>query len=1185
MRHLLGMLSAAVAVLGMLGMHLTAQTSWTHLSSSKGDLPAPMGTNDQTACLTGDFNNDQRDDFIVASRGSGAQIEIWLTSATAGQFVRYRVEGKNVQPEAGGAVHDIDGDGDLDFVLGRDLSGNSIYWWENPMPNFSGAWRRRSIKTGGSNKHHDQIFGDFDGDQDIELVSWNQGATSLLLFEIPSDPRSASSWPVTSIATGSSKDEGLAAADIDMDGVLDIVGAGHWWKHTGSGKYTSYPIDPTMNYTRSAVGQLIPGGRPEVVLVQGESNGNGYWYQWDGTTWQRNSIGYLQRSHTLDVVDFDGDGFFDILTGEMWSSSNPQCELSIHYGNGRGTFQKSVIGVGNDIHEGRVADIDGDGDLDIIHKPLRQNAPRIDIWRNDRKRLRLDQWQPHVIDGGLAKNAIYVRGGDLDGDGDEDAVAGDAWYVNPGGSSSGWQKKVIGGVFRNVAAVHDFDFDGDLDLFGTQGSGASSSAEFAWAENNGKGSFTVHTNIQKGTGDFLQGVAVGRFLGSKSLQIALSWHQANQGLQVLTLPADPATQTWSWRRATTTSLDEDVSLGDIDLDGDTDLMLGTVWIESPGAKTHVLGKVSDLPGVGGTPTPDRNRLIDIDRDGDLDVVVSLELGRDVVWFENPLPKLTPTGSWQRRILGNAQGQGFSLDAADFDRDGDIDIVLGEHRGSTVNRVLIFENEVWSHGKATNWNVHVIDSQSVSTIDHHDGTVAIDVDHDGDLDILSVGWTRRKVWWFENLALSKSIVETPVITPSGGSFRAARTVTISTVTSGASIYVTTDGKDPTVNSTPYKGPLTLSANTNLRARAFKGGASSAVQDGSFAWLNGELGYWRFDAGAGPIVFDDSRGQSIGRVRGATWSNSGFIQSALDFDGRDDRVEIPSMDVAGSAMSMSAWIFPNAFSHLPSRDARILSKAVGTTNQLHYWMLSTMRVGNDTRLRFRLKTNGNTSTLVANSGRLSLNQWSHVGATYDGAKMALYLNGSEVGRMSKVGPIDTNRFANLWIGDQPPNGTRPFDGLIDEVRIFGRALSSLEMQALSQNRRLDGCRSYGRATSFCGENLRMLTTRAPLTRDPHFGIAASELPANSPGLLLVGVSQGIGLPYLGVNIWIDPSRTFLAAFIQSDVSGRFFMPASLLNVPAGNKFYLQSLWLNTTGSRCPVPRYLTLSATDGIEVLVR
>ena len=56
------------------------------------------------------------------------------------------------------------------------------------------------------------------------------------------------------------------------------------------------------------------------------------------------------------------------------------------------------------------------------------------------------------------------------------------------------------------------------------------------------------------------------------------------------------------------------------------------------------------------------------------------------------------------------------------------------------------------------------------------------------------------------------------------------------------------------------------------------------------------------------------------------------------------------------------------------------------------------------------------------------------------MRLYLNGNEVGSLSKSGSIATNPNVGAWIGGNPPSATsRPFDGLIDQVRIYDQALT--------------------------------------------------------------------------------------------------------------------------------------------------
>jgi hypothetical protein len=121
----------------------------------------------------------------------------------------------------------------------------------------------------------------------------------------------------------------------------------------------------------------------------------------------------------------------------------------------------------------------------------------------------------------------------------------------------------------------------------------------------------------------------------------------------------------------------------------------------------------------------------------------LENGIDVWWFEAPED---PTDKWKRRKIDIIAGQGFSMDTADFDGDGDPDVVIGEHRGKQENRVVLFENIKFGN----RWKQHVIDKSPKSTIDHHDGTQAVDLDGDGDLDIISIGWYNPKVWVFENL---------------------------------------------------------------------------------------------------------------------------------------------------------------------------------------------------------------------------------------------------------------------------------------------------------------------------------------------------------------------------------------------------------------------------------------------------
>jgi hypothetical protein len=352
----------------------------------------------------------------------------------------------------------------------------------------------------------------------------------------------------------------------------------------------------------------------------------------------------------------------------------------------------------------------------------------------------MDQWKRHAI-ADLPDRAMFILAADVDGDNRRDLIAGGWWWKNPGNLGGSWKQATIGEPLRNMAVVYDFDSDGDPDVLGTEGVGAAKNTDFVWAENNGKGKFKIHKNINyTGGGDFLQGCVAAR-LGD-TIRVALSWHRDGGGINTLNVPVKPAADMWTTKLISKTVSSppqgEDLDFGDIDRDGDLDLLLGDLWLRNDGDSwpTFRMGRITK-------GEPDRVDLADVNGNGRLDAIVSLEKGTDVWWFEAPAD---PTETWKQHKLGVIAGQGFSMDTADFDRDGDPDVVIGEHRGKTENRVVIFENR--DHG--TNWRPHVIDKGSKNEIDHHDGTQAVDLDNDGDLDIISIGWYNPKVWVYENL---------------------------------------------------------------------------------------------------------------------------------------------------------------------------------------------------------------------------------------------------------------------------------------------------------------------------------------------------------------------------------------------------------------------------------------------------
>ena len=235
---------------------------WQKLSSKTGDLPAPGPSEQQTGTIIGDFDHDGVADFMITARKQAPAI-LWYRRTRSG-WEKYVVEDSVLAIEAGGTAADVDGDGDLDILAGGDYSNTDVWWWENPYPKLSAntPWKRRTIKSEGKGQHHDLLTGDFDGDTKLDLVFWNQGAHKLYFAPVPRNPRSAGTWQYREIFDSGGMAEGLATADIDGDGLADIVGGGRWFKHNSDGTFTPNVIDASQPFTRAAAGQLKKAGAP-----------------------------------------------------------------------------------------------------------------------------------------------------------------------------------------------------------------------------------------------------------------------------------------------------------------------------------------------------------------------------------------------------------------------------------------------------------------------------------------------------------------------------------------------------------------------------------------------------------------------------------------------------------------------------------------------------------------------------------------------------------------------------------------------------------------------------------------------------------------------------------------------------------------------------------------------------------
>ena len=297
-----------------------------------------------------------------------------------------------------------------------------------------------------------------------------------------------------------SEDRSLGAklGDLDGDGDLDAIVANYKsgleqvWLNDGLGRFSKgASLGSGASTTAVDLGDLDGDGDLDAVFAERNSVCRVMLNDGNAEFSQMATIPTEGMSRGVTLADLNGDGILDAIISS--GGVGVRSPNSVWFGTGTGEFTDSGQRLGEDASwMAALADLDGDGDLDAVfaagdNRGDFQKAPNT-IWLNDGK----GQFEP----GAEPFNPAMTRGlalGDLDGDGDLDAVVGNdsgdpsGVWINDGNLGFTSREPSFGSQ-SSTPFLADFDLDGDLDVVLPCG-GGEQPGMVRWL-NDGKGNFS-----------------------------------------------------------------------------------------------------------------------------------------------------------------------------------------------------------------------------------------------------------------------------------------------------------------------------------------------------------------------------------------------------------------------------------------------------------------------------------------------------------------------------------------------------------------------------------------------------------------------------------------------------------------------------------------------------------------------
>lgn len=314
---------------------------------------------------------------------------------------------------------------------------------------------------------------DIDDDGDMDVIAAAENADDITWWE--NTDGSGTAWTKHTIDSFFDGARAVYAADIDNDGDLDVLGAANgadditWWENTdGAGtSWTEHTIDSFFDGAWSVFASDVDGDNDlDVLGAAFDADDITWWENMDGsgTTWIEHTVsGTFDGAISVHAADIDDDGDIDILGAGFYANDVTWWE-NID-GSGTTWTEHTVDGTFDGARSVYAADVDGDNDLDVVGGAF--NANDVSWWEN------LDgsgtSWTEHLVDGAFAGvRSIYPV--DLDGDADMDILGASSqddevtWWENVDGAGTTWTENILATNYNGASSVYAADVNGDGNL-------------------------------------------------------------------------------------------------------------------------------------------------------------------------------------------------------------------------------------------------------------------------------------------------------------------------------------------------------------------------------------------------------------------------------------------------------------------------------------------------------------------------------------------------------------------------------------------------------------------------------------------------------------------------------------------------------------------------------------------------